>query len=97
MSHFVRASKYRHVYVEPAKADDVWTAVPVSTTQGEQSYIKGNTRYCAVAVQGGGGPFAILPYDKADKRYDRNMPVIAGHTSAVLDFDFYPFDESLIA
>ncbi|CAN0373326.1 unnamed protein product [Phaeothamnion confervicola] len=25
------------------------------------------------------------------------MPVMAGHTSAVLDFDFYPFDESLIA
>jgi coronin-1B/1C/6 len=57
---------------------------------------QGNTKYAAVAVQGGGGPFAILPYDKPG-RYDRGMPLIAGHTSAVLDFDFNPFHEQVIA
>jgi coronin-1B/1C/6 len=96
MSHFVRASKYRHVFVETPKLESCFTAVPVSTTSGEQSYIKGNTKYAAVAVQGGGGPFAILPYDKPG-RFDRGGPLITGHTSAVLDFDFNPFHEQLVA
>lgn len=34
-----------------SQADQTWTGIPVATTQGEQSYIKGNTKYMAVAVQ----------------------------------------------
>eukprot|EP00903_Cladosiphon_okamuranus_P005452 g5437.t1 len=96
MSHFVRASKYRHVYVESPKAEACWTGIPVATTQGEQSYIKGNTKYMAVAVQGGGGPFAVLPYNKPG-RFVRGGPLVSGHTASVLDFDFNPFHEQLIA
>ncbi|CAM9533096.1 unnamed protein product [Ascophyllum nodosum] len=96
MSHFVRASKYRHVYVEAPKTEQSWTGIPVATTQGEQSYIKGNTKYMAVAVQGGGGPFAVLPYNKPG-RYDRGGPLVSGHTASVLDFDFNPFHEQLVA
>ncbi len=70
--------------------------VPVTTTSGEQSYIKGNTKYAAVAVQGGGGPFAIFPYDKPG-RYERGSPLVNGHTGAVLDLDFNPFHEQVIA
>ncbi|CAM9714461.1 unnamed protein product, partial [Chrysoparadoxa australica] len=96
MSHFVRASKYRHVFVESPKPDACWTGIPVSTVSGEQSYIKGNTKFLAVAVQGGGGPFAVLPYDQPG-RYNRTGPLIAGHTSAVLDLDFNPFHDHIIA
>ncbi|KAG5176878.1 hypothetical protein JKP88DRAFT_334438, partial [Tribonema minus] len=96
MSHFVRASKYRHVYVDAPKVESTFTNIPTSSTSGEQNYIKGNTKYAAVAVQGGGGPFTILPYDKPG-RFERNVPVIAGHTGAVLDFDFNPFHEQLVA
>lgn len=35
------------------QAEACWTGIPVATTQGEQSYIKGNTKYMAVAVQVG--------------------------------------------
>ncbi|KAG5192143.1 hypothetical protein JKP88DRAFT_204540 [Tribonema minus] len=96
MSHFVRASKYRHVYVEPPKIEGTFSNIPTSSTSGEQNYIKGNTKYAAVAVQGGGGPFVILDYTKPG-RFERNVPLIAGHTSAVLDFDFNPFFENLVA
>jgi coronin-1B/1C/6 len=96
MSHFVRASKYRHVFAETPKPEASFTNIPLSSSTGEQSYIKGNTKYAAVAVQGGGGPFAILPYDKPG-RYERTNPVISGHTSAVLDFDFNPFHEQIVA
>lgn len=33
------------------QVEQTWTGIPVATTQGEQSYIKGNTKYMAVAVQ----------------------------------------------
>ena len=38
--------------------------VPRPTTPepaGEQQYVKGNTQFFAVALQGGGGPFAVVP------------------------------------
>lgn len=35
------------------QTEQTWTGIPVATTQGEQSYIKGNTKYMAVAVQVG--------------------------------------------
>jgi coronin-1B/1C/6 len=82
--------------VEPPKVESVFSNLPTSSTSGEGTYIKGNTKYAAVAVQGGGGPFAILPYDRPG-RIERNVPVIAGHTSAVLDFDFNPFHEQVRA
>mmetsp|Transcript_2364 Transcript_2364/g.3399 ORF Transcript_2364/g.3399 Transcript_2364/m.3399 type:complete len:469 (+) Transcript_2364:77-1483(+) len=96
MSHFVRASKYRHVFAETPKPETCFTNIPTSSTLGEQNYIKGNTKYMAVGIQGGGGQFAILPYD-TPKRFDRDSPVVSGHTKAVLDFDFSPFHEQIIA
>ncbi len=45
-----------------------------------------------MAVQGGGGPFAIFSYDKPG-RYERGSPLVNGHTGAVLDLDFNPFHE----
>jgi coronin-1B/1C/6 len=53
MSHFVRASKYRHVYVETPKTEEQFTGFRLSTVTGEQSYIKCNTKYFAVGLQVG--------------------------------------------
>jgi len=96
MSHFVRASKYRHVYVDPPKIEDTFQGFRLSTATGEQQYIKGNTKFFAVALQGGGGPFAVIPHTTPG-RVDPALPVIAGHKGAVLDFDFNPFHEHIIA
>jgi coronin-1B/1C/6 len=96
MSHFVRASKYRHVYVEPPKIDETFQGFRLSTATGEQQYIKGNTKFFAVALQGGGGPFAIVEHSKPG-RMEAGRPVIGGHKGSVLDFDFNPFHEHIIA
>jgi len=96
MSHFVRASKFRHVYVEPPKPEQCWTGLRLSTATGEQSYISGNNKFFAVGLQGGGGPFAVIPIDKPG-RFDPSAPIISGHTANVLDFDFNPFHDHLIA
>lgn len=96
MSHFVRQSKYRHVYSDPPKHDDCWTGFRLSTATGEQQYIKANPKFFAVALQGGGGPFAIVDVNQPS-RYMPGTPVISGHSGAVLDFDWNPFHDNIIA
>uniref|UniRef100_A0A7S2XV61 Coronin n=1 Tax=Fibrocapsa japonica TaxID=94617 RepID=A0A7S2XV61_9STRA len=96
MSFFVRQSKYRHVFCEPAAPQNTYTALRISTVTGEHNYIKGNTKFFAVSLQGGGGPVAVIPYT-AYGRYDQNPPVISGHRGNVLDFEFNPFHEQIIA
>jgi len=82
--------------VDPPKAENCYKGFRLATVTGEQQYIKGNTKFFAVALQGGGGPFAVVPY--ANKGgFLPGTPVVAGHKSAVLDFDFNPFHEHIIA
>lgn len=96
MSHFVRASKFRHVYFEPEKTDGCYTNLRLSTATGEQNYIKGNTKFFAVSIQAGGGAMAVVPYQRSGK-FDPSFPLFSGHRGAILDFDFNPFHEHLIA
>ncbi|TFJ81076.1 hypothetical protein NSK_007719 [Nannochloropsis salina CCMP1776] len=96
MSHFVRASKYRHVYVQPPKTGEAYSNIRLSTAVGEQNYIKANPKYFAVALSGGGGPFTCIPFE-AIGALPAAPPVFSGHTSNVLDFDFSPFHDHLIA
>jgi coronin-1B/1C/6 len=96
MSHFVRASKYRHVYCEAPKVEESYTGFRLSTVTGEQSYIKGNSKYFAVGLQGGGGPFAVVAYNQFG-RFDPSSPVVSGHSAAVLDFEWNPFHDEILA
>ena len=96
MSHFVRASKFRHVFIEPEKHENCYTNLRLATATGEQNYIKGNPKYFAVAYQGGGGSMAVIPYSKVGK-WEQTNPRISGHKSAILDFEFSPFHDNLIA
>lgn len=45
---------------------------------------------------GGGGQFAVIPLDHFGK-LPIDFPVYAGHTAAVLDTDFNPFNDNVIA
>ena len=47
-------------------------------------------------MKGGGGPFAVIPLDKPGK-FAADMPYIGGHTGSVLDFDFNPFHDQILA
>jgi len=96
MASFIRVSKYKHVFCDPPKPADTFQSLRLSTVTGDQNYIKANGLYFAVGVQGGGGPFAVLPLDKPG-RFDMGFPVIAGHSAACLDFDFNPFNDNLVA
>lgn len=96
MSNFVRSSKYRHIFVEAPKVEQTFQDLRLATATGEQQYIKGNTKFFAVALVGGGGPIGIFDHDKPG-RVDATGPTISGHKGATLDFDFNPFHEHIIA
>jgi coronin-1B/1C/6 len=80
----------------PPQVDQCFTGFRLATATGEQSYIKASAKFFAVAVSGGGGPFVVVPIDKPG-RFDANQFKVQGHSSAVLDFDWNPFDDNMIA
>lgn len=96
MAGLVRASKFRHIFCDPPRPDATFQNIRVSTVTGEQNYIKANPKFFAVGTQGGGGPVAVLALDKPG-RFDTNLPTIAGHSGPVLDMEFNPFDDYMIA
>jgi coronin-1B/1C/6 len=51
MSSFVRSSKFRHVFCDPARPDTTFQNLRLSTVTGEQNYIKANPLFFAVGLQ----------------------------------------------
>lgn len=96
MSAYVRQSKFRHVYCDAPKPEACFLNLRLSTTTGEQNYIKANNKFFAVGLQGGGGPFAVIPLNKPG-RYQPDNAYVIGHSAPVLDFDFNPFDDHIVA
>lgn len=96
MSRFVRPSKYRHVYGSPAKNEVCYQNVKVTNNAWDTNLIAANKSYVALNWQaGGGGAFAVIPTAKTGKLPDV-YPLCRGHTAAVLDTAFSPFDDSLV-
>jgi coronin-1B/1C/6 len=92
---FVRASKYRHVHGEPARKDKCYNNIR-PTTDGDGNFIKANKKFLAFGSVGGGGPIVVHPLKNVG-RLDNTAPTINVHKAKILDFDFSPFLDCLIA
>jgi len=80
-----------------AKREDCYDDLRVTRTAWDSNYAAASALYFAVLYEaGGGGSFIVLPYSSVGK-VDPKAPVVAGHKSTVLDLDFNPFNDSLIA
>jgi len=95
MSHRLRSSKYRHVYTEGPKNDDIFTNIVPYPGGGDHQGIKCNTKYWATGVKGGGGPVLVHPLDKPGV-VPTEAVRLNGHTADVLDLDFHPFYQDLL-
>jgi len=93
----IRQSKYRHVYCDPPKPEHCHIGIRLSTVTGDQQYIKASAKYYAVSLFGGGGPMHIGRLDRPGRFESGTCPQVEGHTGAVLDVDFNPFDDSMFA
>lgn len=96
MSRFVRSSKYRHVYGNPAKPEASYIGVKASQNAWDTNLLAVNSKYISLNWQaGGGGAFAIIPTSRVGKLPDV-YPLCRGHSAAVLDTAFSPFDDSVV-
>ncbi|KAJ3342579.1 Coronin-like protein crn1 [Gonapodya sp. JEL0774] len=98
MSRFVRPSKFRHVFANPAKKPDgVFDNMKVSKNAWDTNLVSANAHFIAVNLEaGGGGTFSVLPLDAFGKQPD-SLPLVAGHGAAVLDTDWNPFNDWVVA
>lgn len=61
----VRSSKFRHVFGQPAKADQCYEDVRVSQTTWDSGFCAVNPKFMALICEAsGGGAFLVLPLGK---------------------------------
>lgn len=93
----MRASKYRHVFGQPAKKELQYENVKVTNNAWDSNIIKTNGKFISVTWNAsGGGAFAVIPVEEVGKSPDQ-VPLFRGHTAQVLDTDFDPFNDHRVA
>ncbi|KAI1268705.1 DUF1900-domain-containing protein [Xylariaceae sp. FL1019] len=94
---FVRASKYRHVFGKSTRKESCYDNLRISRNAWDTNLVKANPEYLSVNWEsGGGGAFAVIPLNEKGKVPDV-IPLFRGHTATVLDTDWNPFNDRLIA
>ncbi|MGH0171284.1 UNVERIFIED_CONTAM: hypothetical protein FKN15_060086 [Acipenser sinensis] len=93
----VRQSKFRHVFGQAVKTDQCYDDIRVSRVTWDSSFCAVNPKFVAVIVEAsGGGAFLVLPLGKTG-RIDKAYPTVCGHTGPVLDIDWCPHNDEVIA
>jgi len=91
-----RRSKYRHVYADPAKVEDCWAGISLTNESWDSNYCAVNPKWIAISWRvGGGGAVGVLDVRNPGKLSD--VPLLTGHRGAVLDVDWNPFNDSILA
>ncbi|XP_067910882.1 uncharacterized protein coro1cb isoform X1 [Heterodontus francisci] len=93
----VRQSKFRHVFGQALKNDQCYDDIRVSRVTWDSSFCAVNPKFVAVIVDAsGGGAFMVLPLQKSG-RIDKAYPTVCGHTAPVLDIEWCPHNDHIIA
>lgn len=93
----VRPSKFRHVFGQPFKRDQCYDNIRITKSTWDSTFCAVNPKYVAIITEAaGGGLFLVLPLDKTG-RVDRDAPLVAGHKAAVLDVQWCPHNDDVIA
>eukprot|EP00041_Stephanoeca_diplocostata_P016241 m.319221 g.319221 ORF g.319221 m.319221 type:complete len:461 (+) comp20300_c0_seq2:59-1441(+) len=93
----VRQSKFRHVFGKEEKRDAGYDGIKISRNAWDSPFCDVNNKFLAVVLEAqGGGAFLVLPLEKTG-RVDLNAPRVCGHTAAVLDVKWCPYNDNMIA
>jgi len=71
--------------------------ITVSDAPSESTQIKSNGIFTAVPWKSGGGGVIAVWKAYGYKRLEADLPLIKGHNGPVIDFEFSPFSEQLLA
>uniref|UniRef100_G3P254 Coronin n=1 Tax=Gasterosteus aculeatus aculeatus TaxID=481459 RepID=G3P254_GASAC len=97
MKRVVRQSKFRHVFGQAVKNDQCYDDIRVSRVTWDSSFCAVNPKFVAIIIEAsGGGAFLVLPLLKTG-RIDKSYPTVCGHTGPVLDIDWCPHNDHVIA
>ncbi|KAJ7097243.1 microtubule binding protein [Mycena belliarum] len=104
MSRFVRASKYRHVFGQPAKKEHGYENVKVTNSAWDTNVVAASGEYLSINWNAsGGGAFAILPLPSPfsatglSYKLPDTLPLARSHTAPVLDTDWSPHNDRVVA
>jgi len=98
MSRIVRQSKFRHVFGQAGKPEENYQDIRVTRSAWDANFIKANPKFFAVAWDAaGGGSIAVLRHEDQGKLALANPPLLSAHKRAVLDFDWHPFNDHILA
>ncbi|KAF3702054.1 Coronin-1C Coronin-3 [Channa argus] len=93
----VRQSKFRHVFGQAVRNDQCYDDIRVSRVTWDSSFCAVNPKFVAIIIDAsGGGAFLVLPLQKTG-RIDKVYPTVCGHTGPVLDIDWCPHNDLVIA
>ncbi|CAH8450851.1 unnamed protein product [Schistosoma haematobium] len=94
---FVRRSKFKHVFGKPCKKECCYEDIRITKSSWDARFCAVNPKYLAIITEAaGGGSFLVLPIEKVG-RVERDAPLVAGHTGSVLDIQWCPHNDDLIA
>ncbi|KAM9306766.1 coronin-1C isoform 1-T1 [Pholidichthys leucotaenia] len=97
MRRVVRQSKFRHVFGQAVRNDQCYDDIRVSRVTWDSSFCAVNPKFVAIIIEAsGGGAFLVLPLQKTG-RIDKVYPTVCGHTGPVLDIDWCPHNDLVIA
>ncbi|KAK6993255.1 hypothetical protein R3P38DRAFT_3426190 [Favolaschia claudopus] len=105
MSRFVRASKYRHVFGQPAKKEHGLENVKVTGSAWDTNVVAASGEYLSINWNAsGGGAFAIVPLPSPFNatpgftyKLPDSLPLARSHTAPVLDTDWSPHNDRVVA
>lgn len=93
----VRQSKFRHVFGQAAKRDQCYDNIRITKSSWDSTFAAVNPKYLAIITEAaGGGAFLVLDVDKTG-RIERDAPLVGGHKAAVLDIQWCPHNDDVIA
>ncbi|PJF17210.1 Coronin [Paramicrosporidium saccamoebae] len=93
----VRSSKYRHVFGTGSKRESCYEGASVSLDSNDWHLVKANPLFLSVHWDSaGGGAFLVQPLEKTG-RLPTAVPLYTGHTGPVLDTDWSPFNDHVVA
>lgn len=97
MAFRMRTSKYRHVFGQPLKRDQCYDNIRISKTSWDSTFCSVNPKFVAIITDAaGGGSFLVQPLNRTG-RVERDCPLVAGHKAAVLDIEWCPHNDNIIA
>lgn len=93
----VRQSKYRHVFGQALRKDLCYDNIRITKSSWDSTFCTVNPKYIAIVTEAaGGGAFLVLPLEKTG-RVDQDAPLVIGHKAAVLDIQWCPHNDDVIA